>query len=236
MCVGLAYVINSKKQDLLKPPTPEKMGSHFRAASEKKAIREAPIAKQEEEEPLKFFVPCTPASFPAAFRQIPFYGAQFKSGVGYRRNPFLKAVGLPWSKVYKLHTGDDWAGPMGTPIHAPAAGVIEVAGRRGDYGNYIRIRHNSDIKTAYGHLMLFEDGVEKGVTVKKGQIIGYLGNTGFSTGPHVHYELIYKGVFVESYKEKTCPADFDFEEAIAAAKDSYSRPKIWRARVQGLFR
>jgi murein DD-endopeptidase MepM/ murein hydrolase activator NlpD len=90
----------------------------------------------------------------------------------------------------KMHKGVDFAARTGTPIMAAGDGVIEMAGRRGGYGNYIRLRHNSSIKTAYAHLSKFAKGIRKGTRVKQGQTIGYVGSTGRSTGPHLHYEVL----------------------------------------------
>jgi murein DD-endopeptidase MepM/ murein hydrolase activator NlpD len=78
---------------------------------------------------------------------------------------------------------------------AAGSGTIEVAGREGGYGNYVRIRHANGYKTAYGHMLRFAEGVTKGVKVRQGQIIGYLGNTGMSTGPHLHYEVLVNNRF-----------------------------------------
>jgi murein DD-endopeptidase MepM/ murein hydrolase activator NlpD len=114
--------------------------------------------------------------------RTPVRAARLTSGFGYRRHPLLKTL--------KFHSGVDWAGPVGTPIMAAGSGTIEVAGREGGYGNYVRIRHSNGYKTAYGHMLRFAEGVSKGVKVRQGQIIGYLGNTGMSTGPHLHYEVL----------------------------------------------
>ncbi len=119
--------------------------------------------------------------------RVPIRGARLTSGFGYRRHPLLKTL--------KLHSGVDWAAPIGTPIMATGNGTIEVAGREGGYGNYIRIRHANGYKTAYGHMLRFAEGIAKGVKVRQGQIIGYLGNTGMSTGPHVHYEVLVNNRF-----------------------------------------
>jgi murein DD-endopeptidase MepM/ murein hydrolase activator NlpD len=117
----------------------------------------------------------------------PIRGARLTSGYGYRRHPLLKTL--------RRHTGVDWSSPIGTPIMASGNGTIEVAGREGGYGNYIRIRHANGYKTAYGHMQRFASGVAKGVKVRQGQIIGYLGNTGLSTGPHLHYEVLINNQF-----------------------------------------
>jgi murein DD-endopeptidase MepM/ murein hydrolase activator NlpD len=114
--------------------------------------------------------------------RTPIRGARLTSGFGYRRHPLLHTV--------RAHLGVDWSAPIGTPIMASGNGVIEVAGREGNYGNYVRIRHANGYKTAYGHMLRFAAGVVKGVKVRQGQIVGFLGNTGMSTGPHLHYEVL----------------------------------------------
>jgi murein DD-endopeptidase MepM/ murein hydrolase activator NlpD len=114
--------------------------------------------------------------------RTPIRGARLTSGFGYRKHPLLHTV--------RAHLGVDWSAPIGTPIMASGNGVIEVAGREGGYGNYVRIRHANGYKTAYGHMLRFAAGVVKGVKVRQGQIVGYLGNTGMSTGPHLHYEVL----------------------------------------------
>ncbi|HUC45180.1 MAG TPA: M23 family metallopeptidase [Hyphomicrobiaceae bacterium] len=111
------------------------------------------------------------------------------SGFGVRRHPILQ--------VPKMHTGVDWACAMGTPIMAAGSGVIEEAGRKGEYGNYIRIRHANGYKTAYGHMARFAAGVSEGVKVRQGQIIGYVGSTGLASGPHVHFEVLVNSSYVD---------------------------------------
>lgn len=111
------------------------------------------------------------------------------SGFGVRRHPILQ--------IPKMHTGVDWACATGTPIMAAGAGVIEEADRKGEYGNYVRIRHANGYKTAYGHMQKFASGVAPGVKVRQGQIIGYVGSTGLSSGPHVHYEVLINNSFVD---------------------------------------
>jgi len=95
-----------------------------------------------------------------------------------------------------MHTGVDWAAPSGTPILAGADGTVERVGRQGGYGNYIRIRHANGFATAYGHMSRYADGVSPGTSVKQGQVIGYVGSTGYSTGPHCHYEILVNNKFV----------------------------------------
>jgi murein DD-endopeptidase MepM/ murein hydrolase activator NlpD len=115
----------------------------------------------------------------------PINGARLSSGFGMRRHPIMG--------YSRMHQGTDFAAPTGTPIYAAGDGVIEVAGRRGGYGNYIRIQHNRDYETAYAHLSRFASGIRPGVRVRQGQVIGYVGSTGASTGPHLHYEVLVAG-------------------------------------------
>jgi murein DD-endopeptidase MepM/ murein hydrolase activator NlpD len=95
-----------------------------------------------------------------------------------------------------MHRGSDFGAPTGTPIMAAGDGVIEKAGPNGAYGNYIRLRHSGDFSTAYAHLSRFGAGVSVGKRVRQGQIIGYVGTTGRSTGPHLHFEILRKGAQV----------------------------------------
>ena len=111
------------------------------------------------------------------------------SGFGMRRHPLLGE--------YKMHTGIDWSAPIGTPILASGNGTIEEAGRKGYNGNYIRIRHANGYQTAYSHMSRFGDGVEAGVKVRQGQVIGYVGSTGLSSGPHLHFEVLVNTRFVD---------------------------------------
>ena len=108
-------------------------------------------------------------------------GMRLASGFGFRLHPLLG--------YRRPHNGIDWAGPTGTPIMAAGMGTIEEAGRKGEYGNYIRIRHANGYKTAYAHMQRFAPGISEGVRVTQGQVIGFLGNTGLSAGPHLHYEV-----------------------------------------------
>ena len=111
------------------------------------------------------------------------------SGFGVRFHPLLG--------VRKMHTGIDWAAPTGTPILAAGNGTIEEAGRKSAYGNYVRIRHANGYQTAYGHMSRIAPGVEPGVKVRQGQVIGYVGSTGLSSGPHLHYEVLVNTRFVD---------------------------------------
>ena len=101
-----------------------------------------------------------------------------------------------------MHKGVDFAAKRGTPVYAAGDGKIERANRYGGYGKYIRIRHNSQYKTAYAHLYKFAKGIRKGNYVKQGSIIGFVGSTGRSTGPHLHYEIILNNKQVNPYKLK----------------------------------
>ncbi len=105
----------------------------------------------------------------------PVKGGRYTSGFGNRKHPLLRRI--------RMHTGVDWAAPSGTPILAAGDGTIEIAERHGGYGNYIRIRHANGFATAYGHMTRFAPGSEPGASVKQGQIIGFVGSTGRSTGP-----------------------------------------------------
>ncbi|MAQ71323.1 MAG: peptidase M23 [Alphaproteobacteria bacterium] len=118
----------------------------------------------------------------------PVDGARMSSGFGMRHHPVLG--------YSKMHKGTDFAAPTGTPIYAAGDGVIEKASRFGAYGNYVRIRHNDNIKTAYAHMSRFGKDVKSGSTVKQGEVIGYIGTTGRSTGPHLHYEVLLDGTQV----------------------------------------
>ena len=112
-----------------------------------------------------------------------------RSGFGSRNHPILGTT--------RMHTGVDWGAGMGTPIFASGNGVIEKAGLEGGYGKYIRIRHANGYETAYGHMSAFARGMEPGKRVRQGQVIGYVGSTGLSTGAHLHYEILINGRFVD---------------------------------------
>jgi murein DD-endopeptidase MepM/ murein hydrolase activator NlpD len=118
----------------------------------------------------------------------PVKGGRYTSGFGDRRHPLLG--------IMRMHTGVDWAAPAGTPILAAGDGTVELVGGKGGYGNYVRIRHANGYSTAYGHMSRYAEGVAPGVTVKQGQIIGYVGSTGLSTGPHCHFEVLVNNNFV----------------------------------------
>ncbi|MEO1066991.1 MAG: M23 family metallopeptidase [Pseudomonadota bacterium] len=115
--------------------------------------------------------------------------ARFVSGFGWRRHPILR--------TNRLHKGVDWAAKRGTPIFAAGNGVIEDAKWFSGYGRWIKVRHANGYKTAYAHLSRFAKGIKAGTRVRQGQVIGYVGSTGLSTGPHLHYEVIVNGRHVD---------------------------------------
>ena len=118
----------------------------------------------------------------------PVKGGRYTSGFGTRHHPILGYV--------RMHTGVDWAAPTGTPILAAGDGTVDMVGREGGYGNYIRIRHSNGFSTAYGHLSQYAAGLQAGTNVKQGQVIGSVGSTGSSTGAHCHYEIMVNAKFV----------------------------------------
>ena len=124
----------------------------------------------------------------------PVNNAIMRSGFGSRRHPILGYV--------KMHTGVDWATPYGTPIFASGNGVVEKVGLEGGYGKYVRLKHNNGYETAYGHMSAFAKGLEPGKRVRQGQVIGFVGSTGQSTGPHVHYEILVNNRFVDPMRIK----------------------------------
>lgn len=117
-----------------------------------------------------------------------------RSGFGIRRHPILGYT--------KMHTGVDWAGPSGTPIYASGNGTVEKVGWESGYGKYIRIRHTNGYETAYGHMTAYARGMEEGQRVRQGQVIGFMGSTGLSTGSHLHYEILVNGRFVDPMRIK----------------------------------
>lgn len=150
--------------------------------------------------------------------KTPINGARLSSGFGSRKHPILGYT--------RLHKGTDFAAPRGTPVFAAGEGVIKRANRYGSFGNYILIRHANGYETAYAHLNGFARGIRAGVRVKQGQVIGYVGTTGRSTGPHLHYEVHKNGVAVNPMRIKAPTGrtlttaekiDFDVERALIDA-------------------
>jgi len=129
-----------------------------------------------------------------ALMRTPIDGARLSSGFGTRKHPVLGYT--------KMHKGVDFAAPSGTPIYAAGDGVIEFAGWNGGYGKLVRIRHNGEYKTQYAHMKGFAKIARVGNRVRQGQVIGYVGTTGRSTGPHLHYEVVKAGKQVNPMKVK----------------------------------
>ena len=129
-----------------------------------------------------------------ALMKTPINGARLSSSFGMRKHPILG--------FNKHHAGTDFAAPTNTPIMASGSGTVLMAQKNGGYGNYILIRHNSSYKTAYAHLNKFAKGIKKNARVAQGQIIGYVGSTGRSTGPHLHYEVLFNSKKINSQKLK----------------------------------
>tara|TARA_B100000029_G_scaffold510831_1_gene603311 strand:- start:365 stop:1753 length:1389 start_codon:yes stop_codon:yes gene_type:complete len=154
-----------------------------------------------------------------ALMKTPLDGARLSSGFGMRKHPILG---------YDLmHKGVDFAAPKGTPVFAAGNGTIEFAGRNGNYGKYIRIRHNNSYKTAYAHLNGYNKGIVRGARVKQGEIIGFVGSTGRSTGPHLHYEIIFEGKKINPMKMKLPSGkslkDEELEKFLAHSLKVYSQ-------------
>ena len=133
-------------------------------------------------------------SIQKALMKTPINGARLSSPFGIRKHPI--------DGFNKMHRGTDFAAPMGTPIMASGDGIIKKVGWCGGGGNCVKIKHNSTYQTVYAHMSKFARGIKNGVRVKQGQTIGYVGSTGKSTGPHLHYEVIVNGKRVNSQKLK----------------------------------
>jgi len=129
-------------------------------------------------------------SIQKALMKTPINGARLSSSFGMRKHPI--------DGFNKMHRGTDFAAPMGTPIMASGDGIIKKAGWCGGGGNCVVIKHNSTYQTVYAHMSKFAKNIRKGVRVKQGQVIGYVGSTGKSTGPHLHYEVIVNGEKINS--------------------------------------
>ena len=129
-------------------------------------------------------------SIQKALMKTPINGARLSSPFGMRKHPI--------DGFNKMHKGTDFAAPMGTPIMASGSGIIKKAGWCGGGGNCVVIKHNSTYETVYAHMSKFANGIRSGIRVKQGQTIGYVGSTGKSTGPHLHYEVVVNGKKVNS--------------------------------------
>lgn len=156
--------------------------------------------------------------------KTPVDGARLSSTFGPRRHPVLGYT--------RMHKGIDFVAPTGTPVLAAGDGVVEFAGRNRGYGKYIRLRHNGEYGTAYAHLSRFAPTIKRGRRVKQGEVIGYVGSTGMSTGPHLHYEMLQRG---EQVNPLTLKAEFSdqlpnvdlrrFQELRAEIDDLRDRPE-----------
>ncbi len=131
-----------------------------------------------------------------------------RSPFGLRRHPILGYT--------KMHTGVDWAAPTGTPIYASGNGTVEKAGWESGYGKFVLIQHTNGYETAYGHMSAYARGIEEGKRVRQGQVIGFVGSTGLSTGSHVHYEIRVNGRFVDPMRIKL-PRGRELEGPMLAA-------------------
>jgi murein DD-endopeptidase MepM/ murein hydrolase activator NlpD len=149
-------------------------------------------------------------------KKTPINGARVSSKYGSRLHPILGYT--------RDHKGVDFAASHGTPIPAAGSGTVVERGWKPGYGNYIRVKHNSTYSTAYGHMSSFKKGVIMGSRVNQGQIVGFVGNTGLSTGPHLHYEIIKNGVQVNPLTVKL-PSTQKLSEA-ETAKFNNGRDKI----------
>ena len=133
-------------------------------------------------------------SITKSLMKTPINGARLSSSFGMRKHPILG--------YNKMHRGTDFAAPSGTPIMASGSGTVTRARWCGGGGNCVKIKHNSTYETIYAHMKSFAKGIKEGRKVKQGQIIGYVGSTGLSTGPHLHYEVLVNGKKVNSQKLK----------------------------------
>ncbi len=154
--------------------------------------------------------------------RTPIDGARITSGFGMRQHPLLG--------YSKMHKGVDFGAPTGTPIFAAGSGTIAQIERRSDYGNYIRIRHSGQYQTAYGHMTRFAKALKKGDKVKQGEVIGYVGSTGRSTGPHLHYEILIGGEAINPAKMKNTGGDKLVGKELKTFKDHVARIDSERVR------
>lgn len=155
-------------------------------------------------------------------KPMSYQNARISSPFGRRFHPIYKD--------YRVHWGIDYAAPRNTLVYAGGDGVVQVAKYNGGYGNYIKIRHNSEYSTAYGHMQKFAKGIRPGVRVKQGQVIGYVGSTGRSTGPHLHYEVIHNGRRVNPLTVKASASEnlraqnlTKFKKQVAQLKETYQK-------------
>ncbi|MEM0986151.1 MAG: M23 family metallopeptidase [Pseudomonadota bacterium] len=173
---------------------PVRTGDLIYAALDSKATQKGFYRFETPDDSITDYYGADGASATKFLMKTPINGARLSSGFGFRRHPI--------SGYNKLHRGTDFAAPTGTPVYAAGHGVIERSSRYGGYGHYVRIRHANGYKTAYAHLSRYGQGIRSGVRVRQGQVIGYVGSTGASTGPHLHYEVIRNGKHVNAMRLK----------------------------------
>lgn len=161
--------------------------------------RERPVFRFERRDGTAAYYDESGRSTRKALLRTPVDGARISSGFGVRRHPVLG--------YSKMHKGVDFAAPTGTPIFAAGDGVVLEIGRKGSYGNYIRLRHNSRVSTAYAHLSRYARGLRRGDRVDQGEVIGFVGSTGRSTGPHLHFEVLKDGRQINPMSLKPMSAD-----------------------------
>lgn len=150
--------------------------------------RSIPLYRHEDRDGHVAYYDAQGKSAKRSLMRTPIDGARLSSGYGMRKHPVLG--------YSKMHKGVDFAAPRGTPIYAAGDGTITKLGPFSSYGNYVKIRHGNGVETAYAHLNGFKAGLKNGHRVKQGQVIGYVGTTGRSTGPHLHYEVMQNGQHV----------------------------------------
>jgi len=166
-----------------------------------------------------------------ALLKTPVDGARISSKFGMRKHPILG--------YSKMHKGVDFAVPTGTPIYAGGDGVVEVAGWNGGYGKYVRLKHNGTYKTAYAHMSKIAKGLAKGDRVKQGEVIGYVGSTGQSTGPHLHYEVMVDGKQVNPLDiklpagETLAGKDLESFKALVAEVDKLRATAVQAPQIAG---
>lgn len=194
--------------------------NRFLYANLKLRNRDMPIYLYEKDKGFPNYFEPSGQSIRRALMKTPIDGARLSSGYGMRTHPVLG--------YKKAHKGVDFAAPIGTPIYAAGDGVVQRANRFSSFGNYIKIKHNNTYSTAYAHLNGFAKGIRAGARVKQGQTIGYVGNTGRSTGPHLHYEVHKNGVKVNPHS-----VDLPLGEELKGAQLSSFR--VFVAEVQKKF-
>jgi len=155
--------------------------------------------------------------------RTPINGARVSSGFGLRRHPILG--------YSKMHKGTDFAASAGTPILAAGSGVISYYGVKGGYGNFVQIRHNENYSTAYGHASRYVKKLHVGSMVKQGDVIAYVGSTGRSTGPHLHFEVLYKGVQINPAKVKATSGLRLSGKELARFEDSRAEIERYRKNI-----